>query len=67
MSKAYKRENMAEESRAARKKDDSLNETNFRDYAQKMIAKYNEKGMFVDAMLWASVIGHYERALTREG
>jgi hypothetical protein len=45
------------------KKSDKLDETNFRETAQKIIAKYVEMTLLVDALLWAQVIGFYNNAL----
>lgn len=46
---------------------DTLNETNFREFARKAIEKYEQKGMLIDAMLWGAIIGYYERALEAGG
>lgn len=40
-----------------------IDASNFRETAQKIIAKYFEKGMLVDALLWAEVIRLYNVAL----
>jgi hypothetical protein len=40
-----------------------LSDENYRRFAQKAIEKYSEKGMLIDSMMWAQVIGRYEAAL----
>lgn len=45
----------------------TLDATNYRLWASKVIAKYNQKGMMIDAMLWSQIIGYYERALEADG
>lgn len=49
------------------KKSDNIDETNYRNTAHRMVAKYEEKGMIVDALLWAHIVGHYETALKKAG
>ena len=43
--------------------DTTLSESNYRDFAKRIIEKYSEKNMIIDALLWAQVIGFYEAAL----
>lgn len=40
-----------------------IDETNFQKTAQNAIKKYEEMGMFVDAMFWQAIIGFYEKRL----
>lgn len=42
-----------------------IDETNFREHAQRAIKKYGEKGMILDAMVWGRIVGLYEDALKR--
>jgi hypothetical protein len=44
---------------------DTLDQSNFRKFAQKAIAAYDKKGMIVDEMLWAGIIGHYDAEIER--
>lgn len=41
-------------------KDESLNRGNFKDFARKVIAKYNTIGMVADAMVWNQILGLYD-------
>ncbi len=43
---------------------ETLTAENYREWAKSIIAKYDEKGMIFDSMVWSQVIGHYERALS---
>jgi len=43
-----------------------LNETNFREWAQRVITKYVEMGLAVDALVWAQIIGLYNEALDKK-
>jgi hypothetical protein len=45
----------------------TLDENNFRAFAQHAIEKYFDKGMFVDGMLWSRIIALYEKALEKQG
>jgi hypothetical protein len=44
---------------------DTLDQSNFREFAQKAIAAYDKKGMIVDEMLWAGIIGQYDAEAER--
>lgn len=44
---------------------DSLNETNFRETAQRAIVAYDKKHMIFDSLLWSSIISYYDRALDK--
>ena len=46
-------------------KDEEIDETNFREYAQKAIKNYSDKNMMVDVLFWGHVIGLYERAMAK--
>jgi hypothetical protein len=37
-----------------------LNGANFREFAQRAIAAYYDKGRIVDALLWRAIVAHYE-------
>lgn len=39
--------------------DDTLNESNFQDFAMEAIRSYHKKHRLIDSMLWSSIIGHY--------
>ena len=43
-----------------------LDETNYREFALKVIGKYAERGMFVDAEIWRQIVELYERALEKK-
>lgn len=40
-----------------------IDKSNFRETAQAAIKKYQDKGMILDALLWARIVGLYEKAL----
>jgi hypothetical protein len=42
-----------------------LSESNYRDFAQRAVASYHDKGMIVDALLWRHIVAHYEAERTR--
>jgi hypothetical protein len=44
-----------------------LNDTNFPLVAQRAIAKYEQKNMVIDALLWSAIIAKYDAALARAG
>lgn len=41
----------------------TLGPDNFREWAKDAIAKYNQRGMIVDAMAWSRIVALYEEAL----
>ena len=43
------------------KKDDNIDETNYRKYAKEAIAKYGERNMLIDQMFWSHIVGLYEK------
>lgn len=43
----------------------NIDETNFKEYAQLTIKKYEEMGMVADAMLWSYIIRLYESELEK--
>lgn len=46
---------------------ESIDASNFKETAQRIIAKYNEKGLIIDALLWSAIIGYYNAALHDDG
>jgi hypothetical protein len=44
----------------------NLDETNFREWAQRMIEQYVSKGMVIDSLVWARIIGLYNEALDKK-
>lgn len=44
----------------------TLDETNFRETAQAAIKKYGDSGMIIDSLLWGTIVGLYEAALTKQ-
>ena len=43
--------------------DTTLDETNFKEFAEKAIAKYAENDMPIDKMLWSCIIGLYNKEI----
>lgn len=44
----------------------NLNAGNFRGFARKIVAKYEAKGMLVDAMAWAAILDLYDAELGKD-
>lgn len=42
---------------------DTLNETNFADYAARAVDRYQSKGLLRDATFWGDVVAQYDKAL----
>lgn len=40
-----------------------LNDQNFREFAQRAIAAYFDSGRIVDALLWRSIVAHYDEQI----
>lgn len=49
--------------REAKHENEVIGENNFREVADRAIEQYQKKGMIIDALLWAKLIGHYNAAL----
>jgi hypothetical protein len=44
---------------------DGVNAMNYHKFARKVIARYGELGMIADAMVWTTIINHYDAELKR--
>ena len=46
-------------------RNETLDESNYREMAKAIVKKYFDKGMVLDGMVWSRIVAHYEDEIER--